>query len=67
MNEAEHSPEEEPLAVPKRNPVVWAIWNVLFVLMYPVLAAFSLIVMLLMFISSTLSTGLYKIIGLFRK
>ena len=58
----DHNIEKKP-----QNKVVWAIWNGMFILFYPVLAAFSLVMIVLMFISSTLSKGIFWVASLFNK
>ena len=61
-----HEAEEERVEKP-RNTVVWIAWNILFALFYPVLAAFSIIIMVVMFISSSLSNFFFWLIHLFKK
>jgi hypothetical protein len=51
---------------PKKS-VVWVVWNIMFALFYPVLAVFSIFIMVLMFISSTLSKGISWIANLFSR
>ena len=57
-----HDIEKKP-----QNKVVWVIWNAMFVLFYPVLAAFSLLMMILMFVSSSLSRVIFWVANLFKK
>ena len=57
-----HDIEKKP-----QNKVVWVIWNAMFLLFYPVLAAFSLLMMVLMFVSSSLSRVIFWIANLFKK
>jgi len=49
-----------------KNSIVWIVWNVMFALFYPVLAAFSLLIMVLMFVSSTISSCISWLAKLFR-
>jgi len=51
---------------PKKS-VVWVVWNIMFALFYPVLAVFSIFIMVVMFISSTLSKGISWIAKLFNR
>jgi len=60
--EAENHPIERP-----KNSIVWIVWNIMFALFYPVLAAFSLIIMVLMFISSSLSNFISWLAKLFNR
>lgn len=58
--------EEERVQKP-RNTVVWIAWNILFALFYPVLAAFSIVIMVVMFISSSISNFFFWMVNLFKK
>jgi hypothetical protein len=58
--------EEHHVERPKKS-IVWIVWNIMFALFYPVLAAFSVIIMVLMFIASTLSNFVSWFINLFKR
>ena len=58
----DHNIEKKP-----QNKIIWIIWNGMFVLFYPVLAVFSVLMIALMFISSTLSKAIFWMVGLFKK
>lgn len=64
----EHLDQEiEHEAEKPKNTIVWVIWNIMFALFYPILAAFSIIIMVIMFIFSGLSTLLLKLARLFKR
>jgi hypothetical protein len=62
----EQNVEQEAENRPK-NPIVWTIWNIMFALFYPILAAFSLVIMVVMFFFSTLSSIIIRIASLFKR
>lgn len=62
LEEEVHQEAEKP-----KNTVVWVIWNIMFALFYPILAAFSIIIMVLMFVFSGLSTLLLRTASFFKR
>lgn len=62
LEEEVHQEAERP-----KNTVVWVIWNIMFALFYPILAAFSIVIMVVMFIFSGLSTLLLRTAAFFKR
>ena len=63
--EAEQEIEEH--SEKPKNSVVWVVWNIMFALFYPILAAFSLVIMIVMFVFSGLSTLLLRTASFFKR
>jgi hypothetical protein len=63
-----HEDEEHHIEIERpKHSIVWIVWNIMFALFYPVLAAFSIIIMVVMFISSTLSNCISWFANLFKR
>lgn len=63
-----HEGEEGYIKIerPKKS-FIWVVWNIMFALFYPVLAVFSIFIMAVMFVSSTLSKGISWVAKLFNR